>query len=235
MLNLFLKELIALGELVQLIPLLLVVELHLLNGALHVLDLAEKGFFVRLGLLGGLRKNVHLLLDLGELALLLLDVGLYFPLELSVSELVLLDLLLLRLHTYLVQLLLFEYLFRIGLQAIFEIINLLLLVLNCLRFCWILRLIFAIAVVLTRGFLSLIMGLHFLGDLYLELLLESLDLLAELLDLCLFLLILCDHDIYFRLLILQRLDLVLLLLALVRVLLVIVRRLLLFKDNLVLV
>lgn len=103
------------GELVQLIPLLLVVELHLLNGALHVLDLAKEGFFVRLGLLGGLRKNVHLLLDLSELALLLLDVGLYFPLELSVSELVLLDLLLLRLHTYLVQLLLFEYLFRIGL------------------------------------------------------------------------------------------------------------------------
>jgi len=51
LLDLFLQELIALRKLVQLIPLLLVVELDLLDRALHVLDLAKERFLVGLRLL----------------------------------------------------------------------------------------------------------------------------------------------------------------------------------------
>jgi len=86
--------------------LLLVVELHLFNRALHVLHLSEEGFLVCLRLLGGLCQDVHLLLYLSEFALLLLDVGLHLPLQLFVSELVLLDFLFLRLDAHFVELLL---------------------------------------------------------------------------------------------------------------------------------
>ena len=51
LLYLFLQKLIALREFVQLIPLLLVVELDLLDRALHVLDLAKERFLVGLRLL----------------------------------------------------------------------------------------------------------------------------------------------------------------------------------------
>ena len=50
LLYLFLQKLIALREFVQLIPLLLVVELDLLDRALHVLNLTEECLFVGLRL-----------------------------------------------------------------------------------------------------------------------------------------------------------------------------------------
>ena len=52
LLHLLLQELVALRVLVQLSPLLLIVELHLFYRALHVLHLPKKGLLVRLRLLG---------------------------------------------------------------------------------------------------------------------------------------------------------------------------------------
>lgn len=121
LLHLFLENLIALGELVQLIPLLLVVELDLLNRALHVLDLAKEGLLVGLGLFCRLGKDMNLLLHLCKLALLFLDVGLHLPFELPISELVLLDFLFLRLDPNFIQLLLFNNLLLILLKAVFEL------------------------------------------------------------------------------------------------------------------
>lgn len=134
LLDLFLQKLIALRELVQLIPLLLVVELHLLDRALHVLNLTKERFFVGLRLLRRLSKDVDLLLDLGELTLLLLDVGLDFPFEFSISELMLLDFLFLRLDTHLIELLLLIHLFLVMLQIIFQFLYLPYLILDCLLF-----------------------------------------------------------------------------------------------------
>lgn len=77
---------------------------------------------------------MDLLLHLGKLALLLLDVGLDFPLEFSISELMLLDFLFLRLHPHFIKLLLLIHLLLIVLQVVFEFLNLCFLILDGLRF-----------------------------------------------------------------------------------------------------
>lgn len=93
------------------------------------MDLAEEGLLVCLSLLGRLGKNVNLLLYLGEFALLLLYIGLNLPLELTISELVLLDLLLLRLDSHLIELLLLRNLLLILRYTFFKLGDLCILLL----------------------------------------------------------------------------------------------------------
>ena len=77
---------------------------------------------------------MDLLLDLGELALLLLDVGLDFPFEFSISELMLLDFLFLRLDSDFIELLLFIHLLLVVLEVVFEFLDLRFLIFDGLLF-----------------------------------------------------------------------------------------------------
>ena len=157
---------------------------------------------------------MHLLLHLREFALLLLDIGLYLPLQLLVSELMLLNFLLLRLSAHFIELLLLMELLLALLDLAVQLSDLRLLILN---------------------HLLKLSGLHRLRDSRLVLLLDPLNLLSQLLDLCILLLALRRQRAHLGPVLLQTLDLLLLLFVLISVLLEVLRRLLLLEHNLILV